>query len=71
MAILGSTFTLLIAAGAVASLFIALPEPKPPNSQSLMTNVILVFAAITSAGAIWFLVRNRAAFVPAENRFIG
>jgi hypothetical protein len=43
-------------------------QPHPiPFDQGMMTNVIFAFSAIVAAGAIWFLVRNRAAFVRAEN----
>jgi hypothetical protein len=35
--------------------------------QGMLTDVMLAFTAILVAGAIWFLVRNRAAFVRAEN----
>jgi hypothetical protein len=38
-----------------------------PFDQGMMTNVILAFTAIVAASAIWFLIRNRAAFVQAEN----
>jgi hypothetical protein len=43
-------------------------QPNPiPFDQGMMTNVILAFAAIVAATAIWFLIRNRAAFVRAES----
>jgi hypothetical protein len=42
-----------------------------PLYQGMMTTVILVFAVIVSAGSIWFLVRNRAAFARAESPAIG
>jgi len=43
-------------------------QPNPiPFDQGMMTNVILGFAAIVAASAIWFLVRDRGAFVRAEN----
>lgn len=35
--------------------------------QSMLTNVVLAFVVILAASAIWFLIRNRAAFVRAEN----
>jgi hypothetical protein len=35
--------------------------------QGNFMNVIFAFSAIVLAGAIWFLIRNRAAFVRAEN----
>jgi hypothetical protein len=34
--------------------------------QGMMTNVLLAFTAIVTGTAIWFLIRNRAAFVRAE-----
>ena len=38
-------------------------QPNPiPFDQGMMTNVILGFAAIVAASAIWFLVRDRGAF---------
>jgi hypothetical protein len=38
-------------------------QPNPiPFDQGMLTNVILAFTAILVASAIWFLVRNRAAF---------
>jgi hypothetical protein len=43
-------------------------QPNPiPFDQGMMTNVILAFTAILVASAIWFLIRNRAAFVRAES----
>jgi hypothetical protein len=33
----------------------------------MLTNVTLAFTAIMAASAIWFLIRNRAAFVRAES----
>jgi hypothetical protein len=43
-------------------------QPKPiPFDQGMMTNVSLAFTAVTIVAAIWFLIRNRAAFVRAEN----
>ena len=41
------------------------PEPIPFEPGMLM-NVSFVVAAIVAAIGIWFLIRNRAAFVPAE-----
>jgi hypothetical protein len=38
-----------------------------PFDQGMLMNVIFAFSAILSAGAIWFLIRSRAAFVRAEN----
>jgi len=35
--------------------------------QGMFMNVIFAFSAIVLAGAIWFLIRNRAAFVRADN----
>jgi hypothetical protein len=35
--------------------------------QGMFMNVIFAFSAIVVASAIWFLIRNRAAFVRAEN----
>ena len=44
-------------------------QPNPiAFDQGMMTNVMLGFTAIVVASAIWFLIRNRAAFVRAENR---
>jgi hypothetical protein len=37
-----------------------------PFDQGMMTNLMFAFTAILAATAIWFLIRNRAAFVPAE-----
>ena len=43
-------------------------QPDPiPFDQGMLMNVGLAFAAIVSAAAIWFLIRNRAAFGRAEN----
>ena len=43
-------------------------QPNPiAFDQGMMTNVILAFTAIVAASAIWFLIRNRAAFVRAES----
>jgi hypothetical protein len=43
-------------------------QPNPiPFDQGMMTNVIFAFSAIVAASAIWFLIRNRAAFVRAES----
>ena len=47
-------------------------QPNPiPFDQGVFTNVLLGLAAIMAAIAIWFLIRNRAAFVRAENAVIG
>jgi hypothetical protein len=47
-------------------------QPNPiPFDEGMMTSVMLAFSAIVVATAIWFLVRNRAAFVRAEPAFIG
>src|SRR5450759_57572 len=35
--------------------------------QGMLMNVIFAFSAIVAASAIWFLIRNRAAFVRAES----
>jgi len=44
---------------------------QPPNpipfDQGMVTNVMLAFSAILGAVVIWFLIRNRSAFVRAEN----
>jgi hypothetical protein len=43
-------------------------QPSPiPIDQGMMLNMIFAFAAIVAAVTIWFLIRNRAAFVRAEN----
>jgi hypothetical protein len=43
-------------------------QPNPiPFDQGMLTNVMLACTAIPVATAIWFLIRDRAAFVPAEN----
>jgi hypothetical protein len=43
-------------------------QPHPiPFDQGMMSNVMLGFTAILIASAIWFLVRNRAAFMLGEN----
>ena len=43
-------------------------QPNPfPFDQGMMANVILAFVAILVGTAIWLLIRNRAAFVRAEN----
>ena len=41
-------------------------NPAIAVDQGMMINLIFAFAAITAAAAIWFLMRNRAAFVRAE-----
>jgi hypothetical protein len=39
-------------------------QPNPiPLDQGMMMNVILGFSALLAVAAIWFLIRNRAAFV--------
>jgi hypothetical protein len=44
-------------------------QPNPiPFDQGMLMNVIFAVAAIVSAGAIWFLIRNRDAFVRPQNR---
>jgi hypothetical protein len=40
-----------------------------PFDQGMMTNVILAFTAIVAASAIWFLIRNRGAFMRAESPY--
>jgi hypothetical protein len=40
---------------------------KPPPVEGMMLYVGLAFGAILAGTVIWFLVRNRPAFVPAEN----
>jgi hypothetical protein len=43
-------------------------QPNPiPFDQGMMMNMIFAFAAIVAAVTIWFLIRNRSAFVRAEN----
>lgn len=43
-------------------------QPNPfPFDQGLFTTVMLAFTAAITVTAIWFLIRNRAAFVRAEN----
>ena len=43
-------------------------QPNPiPFDQGAMMNWIFVFAGVVAATAIWFLIRNRAAFVGTEN----
>jgi hypothetical protein len=43
-------------------------QPNPiPFDQGMVTNVMLAFSAILGAVIIWFLIRNRSAFVRAEN----
>ena len=44
------------------------PQPNPiPFDQGAFTYVLLAFSAILGAVTIWFLIRNRSAFVRAEN----
>jgi len=38
-----------------------------PFEQGMFMNVMLAFSVIVGATAVWFLIRNRAAFVRAEN----
>jgi hypothetical protein len=39
-------------------------QPNPiPLDQGMMMNVIFGFSALLAVAAIWFLIRNRAAFV--------
>jgi hypothetical protein len=48
----------------------ALTQNQPnsiPFDQGMMLNMIFAFGAIVAAVTIWFLIRNRAAFVRAEN----
>ena len=52
VAILGSIFALLIAAASVASLFIAMPQPRPPNSAQLVSASATMFTAFAVLG-IW------------------
>jgi hypothetical protein len=43
-------------------------QPNPiPLDQGMLRNVILAFSVIFGITAIWFLIRNRAAFVRTEN----
>ena len=42
-------------------------QPRIAFDQGMLMNLILAFTAILSASAIWFLIRNRAAFVRTEN----
>jgi len=43
-------------------------QPNPiPFDQAMMTSVMLAFVGIMVAAAIWFLMRDRAAFVRAES----
>ena len=43
------------------------PNPVPFDQVIVMYYVVLAFGAIVAGSAIWFLIRNRAAFVRAEN----
>jgi hypothetical protein len=43
------------------------PNPIPVESMITVMYVVFAFAAIVAAAAIWFLIRERAAFVRAEN----
>jgi hypothetical protein len=43
-------------------------QPNPiPFDQGTLTNVFIAFSVIVGITAIWFLIRNRAAFVRTEN----
>jgi uncharacterized Tic20 family protein len=43
-------------------------QPNPiPFDQGTFTYGLLAFSAILGAAVIWFLIRNRSAFVRAEN----
>jgi hypothetical protein len=45
-------------------------EPNQPNPipfEGMVMYVVLAFGAVVAGTAIWFLIRNRAAFVRAEN----
>jgi hypothetical protein len=43
-------------------------QPNPiPFDQGTLTNVFIAFSVIVGITAIWFLIRNRAAFVRPEN----
>ena len=43
-------------------------QPNPiPFDQGTLTNVFIAFSVIVGITAIWFLIRNRAAFARAEN----
>ena len=43
-------------------------QPNPiPFDEGMLTNMTFAFTATLVAAAIWFLIRNRAAFVRAEN----
>ena len=52
VAILGSSFTLLMAALSVASLFIATAQPKPPNSGPFIVASAVMLVALAGLG-IW------------------
>jgi hypothetical protein len=43
------------------------PNPIPVESMITMMYVLFAFGGIVAAAAIWFLIRERAAFVRAEN----
>ena len=43
------------------------PNPFPVESMITMMYVVFAFGGIVAAAAIWFLIRERAAFVRAEN----
>ena len=52
VAILGSIFALLVAALAVASVFIETPQPKPPNSTQLAIAGALMIASFAVVGIV-------------------
>ena len=52
VAILGSVFTLLVAAMSIASLFIETPQPRPPNTAQFVVAGAAMFVALAGFG-IW------------------
>jgi hypothetical protein len=42
-------------------------QPNPIPFQGMLANLTLAFLAVWVAIIIWLLVKNRAAFVPAES----
>jgi hypothetical protein len=46
---------------------VAKEKTPMPFDPGLLTNLSFAFTVILAAGAIWFLIRNRAAFVGTEN----
>jgi len=52
VAVLGSILALVFAAGAVASLFIETPQPRPPNTASFVVMGALMFVAFACIG-LW------------------